>query len=89
VKPLLDIDGNGTADARTDGSLLLRYLFGTRGDGLLGTMGPGATRTTAGAIEAYLALGFQAISFTSTPPANATVGGPTYNVAATSTSGLR
>ena len=31
IKPLLDIDGNLTADALTDGLLSLRYLFGLHG----------------------------------------------------------
>ena len=38
-------------------------------------------------IDAVLAMP-QSITFTSTPPASATVGGPTYNVTATATSGL-
>jgi len=55
VRTLLDIDGNGTADALTDGLLIIRYLFGLRGDPLIaGAVGPLATRTTAPAIEAYL-----------------------------------
>jgi hypothetical protein len=55
MRPALDIDGNGTADALTDGLLILRYLFGLRGSALIaGAVGPLATRTTAAAIEAYL-----------------------------------
>ena len=41
--PLLDVDGNGLAEAQTDGLLLL--LFGLRGDGLTaGIAATGATR---------------------------------------------
>ena len=55
IKPLLDIDGNGQADALTDGLMLIRYLFGLRGDSLIGsTIGTGATRTTAAQIEGYI-----------------------------------
>jgi len=51
----LDIDGNGTTDALTDGLLVLRYLFGFRGDALVaGAVGNGATRSTAGTIELYI-----------------------------------
>jgi hypothetical protein len=51
----IDVDGNGKADALTDGLLILRYLFGVRGDALVsGVLDPLATRTTAAAIEAYL-----------------------------------
>jgi len=55
IQPLLDIDGNGQLDALTDGMLILRYLFGLRGVGLIsGAIGPGAIRTTAPQIEAYM-----------------------------------
>ena len=55
VLPLLDIDGNGHADALTDGLLITRYQLGMRGAALIqGAIGPGATRTTAVAVEAYL-----------------------------------
>ncbi|MCS6996262.1 MAG: PQQ-dependent sugar dehydrogenase [Casimicrobiaceae bacterium] len=53
--PVLDIDGNGSASAATDGLLLARYLFGLRGTALTqGALGLGATRDAA-AIETYLA----------------------------------
>ena len=56
VRPALDIDGNGQADAATDGVLILRYLFGLRGSTL--TAGPvfgiGATRQSAIEIEARI-----------------------------------
>lgn len=53
--PQLDVDGNGTAEALTDGLLVLRYLFGFRGTTLTqGAIGAGATRATAAAIESYI-----------------------------------
>ena len=52
----LDVDGNGTADALTDGLLILRYLFGLRGNTLIaGAVDPLGIRKTAPDIEAYLA----------------------------------
>ena len=55
LKPILDVDGNGEADALTDGLLLIRHLFGLRGQPLIATaVGPGATRTTPEQIEAYI-----------------------------------
>jgi hypothetical protein len=55
IRTALDVDGNGTADALTDGLLILRYLFGLRGDSLIhGAVDPQATRTTAPAIEGYI-----------------------------------
>ncbi len=51
-----DIDSNGIVDAATDGMLITRYLLGLRGDALIaGAIGGGATRTTAVAIQTYLA----------------------------------
>ena len=51
----LDIDGDGSTDALTDGLLLLRYLFGFRGNALVdGAISPYATRTTADEIVDYL-----------------------------------
>jgi hypothetical protein len=57
---LLDIDGNGTVDAATDGVLLLRALFGFRDaaltDGALGAApATGMWRNTGALIRAYLA----------------------------------
>ena len=53
---ILDIDGNGTAAALTDGILVLRWFFGFRGDSLVaGAIGPDCERCTAPEIEAYLA----------------------------------
>ncbi|MGK7900840.1 MAG: hypothetical protein AB4352_05385 [Hormoscilla sp.] len=52
---LLDVDGNGLADALTDGILIIRYLFGIRDDALVdGAIGPNATRTTGEAIASFL-----------------------------------
>lgn len=51
----LDIDGNGEFTPLTDGLLVLRYLFGFRGDSLINNaIGNGASRTSASNIEAYL-----------------------------------
>lgn len=56
IRPRLDIDGNGQADALTDGLLILRYLAGFRGDALIANcVGANARRFTAVDIEAYLA----------------------------------
>jgi hypothetical protein len=50
-----DIDGNGATSALTDGLLLLRYLFGLRGDALLGgAVGASPYRQSAAQIESYL-----------------------------------
>jgi hypothetical protein len=55
VRNLLDVDGNGSADALTDGLLIIRYMFGLRGASLInGAIGTGATRTTAPAVETYI-----------------------------------
>lgn len=51
----LDVDGNGTADALTDGILILRYLFDPTGMwNFSDALGAGATRTSRAAIKAYL-----------------------------------
>ena len=51
----LDIDGNGTADALSDGVLILREFFGFSGDTLInGAVASNATRTTADDIQAYI-----------------------------------
>jgi hypothetical protein len=56
IRPRLDIDGNGQADASTDGLLILRYLAGFRGDALIANcIGPNARRTASADIEAFLA----------------------------------
>jgi hypothetical protein len=55
--PLLNIDNSDVStqyDAATDGVLLLRYLFGLRGDALTaGALGSGATRDAA-QVTSYL-----------------------------------
>jgi parallel beta-helix repeat protein len=54
---VLDVDGNGTPDALTDGILILRYLFDPAGDwNYSDALGTGATRTSRSAIRAYLDL---------------------------------
>jgi hypothetical protein len=51
----LDIDGDGTVDVVTDGLLVLRYLFGMRGDALIqGALVPTVPRNTSALIESYL-----------------------------------
>ena len=51
----LDADGDGRYDALTDGTLVLRYLFGLRGNTLInGAVGPGAQRRTAAEIIGWL-----------------------------------
>ncbi len=50
-----DIDGNGKADALTDGVLIIRYLFGSRGDSLIeGALADDCSRCTAIEIENFL-----------------------------------
>ena len=51
----LDIDNDGDIGALTDGLMLLRYLFGLRGDSITtDAISPNAERTSYEAIEAYL-----------------------------------
>ena len=51
----LDVDGNGSVDALTDGLLILRYLFGLRGDSLVTqVIGTGAARNSSESIEDYV-----------------------------------
>ena len=51
----LDIDGNGKAEALTDGLLVIRYLFGFRGDSLTaGAVASDAQRRTPEDIEAFI-----------------------------------
>ena len=52
---IADIDKNGEVDALTDGLVLLRYLFGLRGDALIvGVISYGAERTTVQDIDSYI-----------------------------------
>ena len=55
VRDALDIDGNGTADALTDGLLIVRYMSGLRGSALIaGIADPAGSRKTSTDIENYL-----------------------------------
>ena len=55
VRDRLDIDGNGTVEALTDGILTVRHLFGLTGEPLIqGAVASDATLTAAAEIEAYL-----------------------------------
>lgn len=55
MRTALDIDGNGKTDAGTDGLLILRYLFGLRGDSLVsGAVDPLGSRNNATDIETYI-----------------------------------
>jgi hypothetical protein len=50
-----DIDGNGELDALTDGLLIIRYLFGIRGDALIeNSVADNCNRCTQLEIETYL-----------------------------------
>jgi hypothetical protein len=52
---LVDIDGNGRVDALTDGLIILRYLFGLRGDVLInGVIASDATITSADGVGAKM-----------------------------------
>lgn len=51
----LDIDGDGSTRADTDGLLLLRSMLGIRGDAMVqDAIGAGAARRTAADINSYL-----------------------------------
>jgi hypothetical protein len=55
IAPALDVDGNGSNAALTDGILVLRFLFGFRGATLsTGAVGASCTRCDAAAIAQYL-----------------------------------
>lgn len=55
MKDTLDIDGNQSTDALTDGLLILRYLFGLRGDALIDSViGNDSSRDSASSIETYV-----------------------------------
>jgi subtilisin family serine protease len=56
LRPALDVDANGQADALTDGIILIRYLFGIRGPALtMDALGTGATRDDPTVIGNYIA----------------------------------
>ncbi len=55
IRSALDVDDNGSSDAHTDGLLLIRYLFGLRGNSLIaGAVDPLGNRKTAPEIESYI-----------------------------------
>jgi hypothetical protein len=55
IYDLVDIDTNGKTDALTDGLVILRYLFGLRGEVLVnGVIAADATRLSTSYIEAYI-----------------------------------
>jgi len=55
IEPMLDIDGDGEAGALSDAVMVLRYLFGVRGDQLIhGAVSTDAIRTTHQEIEAQI-----------------------------------
>ena len=52
---MLDVDQNSLVEAQTDGLLILRFLFGLRGETLVnGLIGQGAVRETSADIEIFL-----------------------------------
>ena len=52
---IIDIDGNGNIDALTDGLIILRYLFGIRGETMLsGVTATDSVRSTVVDVESYL-----------------------------------
>tara|TARA_B100000929_G_scaffold119288_1_gene94599 strand:+ start:368 stop:1822 length:1455 start_codon:yes stop_codon:yes gene_type:complete len=59
----LDIDGDSETDALTDGLLILRYLFGFRGDTLISAALSGsASRSVPSDIESYLSNRIETIA---------------------------
>ena len=59
----LDVDGDSETDALTDGLLILRYLFGFRGDTLISAALSGsASRSEASDIESYLSSRIEMIA---------------------------
>ena len=59
----LDIDGDSETDALTDGRLILRYLFGFRGDTLVSAALSGsASRSVPSDIESYLSNRIETIA---------------------------
>jgi len=59
----LDIDGNGSVSALQDGLVIMRYLFGSRGDALISNViDPLGTRATATEVEDYLAFGVSSMA---------------------------
>ena len=55
VKAAQDIDGNPLTEPLTDGLMIIRYLFGIRGQGLIqGAIRQGSARATASDVELFL-----------------------------------
>jgi len=55
LRPALDVDANGQADALTDGIVVIRHLFGLHGPPLtVDAIGAGAKRTDPGSIDTYI-----------------------------------
>jgi hypothetical protein len=55
LSTMLDVDGNASLGALTDGLLILRRLFGFSGATLInGAVGGGCTRCDADSIAAYI-----------------------------------
>ncbi|MEK9877698.1 MAG: hypothetical protein VW684_13650, partial [Betaproteobacteria bacterium] len=53
-KPLFDVDGDGEVLPLNDGLMILRFMFGYRGDDLInGSVGANASRSTANEILIY------------------------------------
>jgi hypothetical protein len=55
LRPALDVDANGQADASTDGLMLLRYLFGLRDAAVVSNATGAGARRNAAAIQAQIA----------------------------------
>ena len=54
--PSIDVDGNGSFDALTDGLLILRYVFGFRGQTLIdGALAGNCARCDSVSVEAFIA----------------------------------
>jgi len=52
---MLDVDGNGDADAQSDGILIMHYMFENTGESLIsGALAPDATRITPEAVIEFL-----------------------------------
>jgi C1A family cysteine protease len=83
IDDLLDVDGNGTTDALTDGLLVLRYLFDPNGAwSFADAVSPEAARTTRDELRAYLDLRNPNLTTTSRAPANAALDASAVTVAA-------
>ena len=65
----LDINGDGTFTADSDGVLLARYLLGFRGAALVDGVALGASRTGTYAVETFMGSGAQYDVFGRTSPA--------------------